>query len=387
MGAFGSGGAAGQERSPIPVSKPGTITQDDVAKLLDEPSPETRAATAEKVGRSFAGEDLGETERALAQDIFRAMVKDAEVRVRRALADTLKASPGLPPDVARTLAGDVHAVALTVIEYSEVLTDADLIEIIRSEDVARQVAVARRRRISPDVADALVDTDNEEVVSTLVGNSGAEIREATYVRMLDRFGEAERVTSGMAARPGLPLTVAERLVALVSDSLRDRLIASYEIAPDTMRDLMSESRERATAGLLSPGMRKPDITELVAQMYEAGRLTPTMIIRALCMGDLVFFETALAKRAKIPAVNAHQLVNHKECKALERLFARAEMPSALLDLARIGIEVARETSKSGGDDRDQFRKVVIERVVTQADDAVDADNLDYLIGKLGKQAA
>lgn len=363
------------------------ITKDDVARLLNEPSPDIRAATAEKVGDYFASEKLGETERELAEDIFRVMVKDAEIRVRRALAETLKSSPDLPADVARALAADMHAVALPVIEFSEVLTDNDLIDIIRSKDVARQLAVARRRRISQDVADALVDTDNEEVVTTLVDNEGADIREATYGRLLDRFGDRAKITDAIAGRPGLPITVAERLVALVSDSLRERLMAEHDLSADLLGDLLIESRERATVGLLSRNIRKPDLAELIEQMHGAGRLTPTLIIRALCMGDLSFFETALAKRSGIPAVNAHQLVHHSDSKALERLFSRAEMPESLLDLARIGIEIARESGATSGDDREQFRKVVIERVITSAGNTVDSDDLDYLIGKLGKKAA
>jgi len=363
------------------------INKDDVSRLLSEPSPDIRAATAEKVGGYFTAEKLGATERELAEDIFRVMVKDAEVRVRRALAETLKTSPDLPADVARALAADVHAVALPVIEFSEVLGDNDLIEIIHSKDVARQLAVARRRKISQDVADALVDTNNEEVVSTLVDNEGADIREATYSRLLDRFGDKSQIADAIAGRPGLPITVAERLVAMVSDSLRERLIAQHDLSADLLGDLLIESRERATVGLLSRNIRKPDLAELIEQMHKAGRLTPTLIIRALCMGDLSFFETALAKRARIPAVNAHQLVHHSDSKALERLFARAEMPESLLQLARIGIEIARESGATGGDDREQFRKVVIERVITRAENTVDSDDLDYLIGKLGKKAA
>jgi len=232
-----------------------------------------------------------------------------------------------------------------------------------------------------------VETDNEDVVTTLVGNSGAVIRETTYDRLIERFGDRPQITDAMAGRPGLPITVAERLVALVSDALRERLMAQHGFNADLLGDLLVESRERATVGLLSRNVRKPDIAELVEQMHKAGRLSPTLIIRALCMGDLSFFETALAKRANIPAVNAHHLVHHSDEKALDRLFTRAEMPASLLDLARIGIEVARESGATGGDDREQFRKVVIERVVTRAENAVGSDDLDYLIGKLGKKAA
>lgn len=362
-----------------------SLSHDDVAKLLSEPSPENRAATAEKVGEFYADGEPSEAEKAIAQDIFRAMVRDAEVRVREALAQTLKESPDLPSDVARTLAADVDSVALPVIEYSQVLTDEDLIEIAASQKPERQMAVARRNRVSADVADVLAESDNEQVVSTLVANDGAEIREPTYDRLLDKFADSDVVKEPMVKRSHLPLSVAERLVNLVSDNLREHLVAHHDLSSAVASDLLLESRERATVTLLTPGAQAPDVLKLVEQLHAGGRLTPTLIIRALCMGDLIFFEAALAKRAGIPAANAYTLVHDRGEMGLARLFEKADMPSALLKIARIGVTTAEELRLTSGDDRETFRKVMIERVLTQVDEEIDADNLDYLVGKLGKK--
>ncbi len=54
----------------------------------------------------------------MAEQIFRIMVKDAEVRVREALAINLKENPNVPHDVAVTLAKDVDQVALPVLRFS-----------------------------------------------------------------------------------------------------------------------------------------------------------------------------------------------------------------------------------------------------------------------------
>ena len=62
------------------------LSQQDVTRLLGHPSGKTRAATAAKIARDFSSERLGPLERQLALEIFRIMVKDAEVRVREALA-------------------------------------------------------------------------------------------------------------------------------------------------------------------------------------------------------------------------------------------------------------------------------------------------------------
>ena len=89
------------------------LTARDVERLLADPSPGSRAEAAVKIGASF-GPALGEAERGIAEEIFRIMIKDAEVRVREALADTLKENPAIPHDVAMALASDVDEVALPV---------------------------------------------------------------------------------------------------------------------------------------------------------------------------------------------------------------------------------------------------------------------------------
>ena len=86
------------------------LTSADVARLLQDPNEENRADAAVKVADTFASADLSDTERAIAKDIFRAMVRDAAVRVRQALSESLKENPDVPHDVARSLAKDVEDV-------------------------------------------------------------------------------------------------------------------------------------------------------------------------------------------------------------------------------------------------------------------------------------
>ncbi|WP_281300850.1 MULTISPECIES: DUF2336 domain-containing protein [unclassified Iodidimonas] len=368
------------------MSTPPSLSRSDVAKLLAEPSAENRAEAARKVGAYFSSDSLKGPERELAEDIFRAFVLDAEVRVRKALAETLKDNPDLPADVARSLASDVKEVALPIIEYSAVLKDEDLLKIIGTADSERQIAVAKRAEVSPDIADALADSGHEDVVSTLVGNEGAQIKDTTFERVLKTYAGSDAVKTPLAHRQKLPLAVAERLVSLVTENLRDHLVTHHELSPSVATDLLLESRERATVSLLSPGKAALDVLVLVDQLYEHGRLTPTLIIRALCMGDTTFFEAALAKRAGISAANAWKLVHDKGDLGLPRLFEKAGMPKALQHVGRIGVSIADEMSLTSGDDRNLFRKIMIERVLTQIDQDLDTENLDYLIGKLGRKS-
>ncbi|NVJ97593.1 MAG: DUF2336 domain-containing protein [Alphaproteobacteria bacterium] len=366
------------------MSDSSKLSSADVAKLLQDPNADNRAAAASKVASTFGDAKLTEGERQIAEDIFRVMLKDASVRVRHALSESLKDNPDVPHDVATTLAKDVDEVAMPVVEFSKVLTDQDLIEIVRTRGSDMQKVVAGREGVSEGVADALADTGDEEVVATLVSNKSAKIGEGTYSKVLDKFADSDMVKNPMAERGELPIAVAERLVTLVSEQIRDHIMTHHEVSPAMAADLLLESREKATVSLLEGGQKSATVQELVDQLYDNDRLTPTLMLRALCMGDTTFFEVALAKKVGIPVVNAYKLVHDKGDLGLRRLFEVSKMPPQSLPMARAALEVADEMLETGGggDDREMFKQLMIERVLTAVENDVDTENLDYLIGKL-----
>ena len=174
------------------------LTPADVQRLLNDPSSTTRADTAAKVAREFS-HPLSDAERKLAEDIIRAMMRDVEVKVRQMLAENLKDNPAVPRDVAKAMAKDVESVALPILTYSSVLSEDDLLEVVRTNDTAKQLAVARRPMVSEKVSDALADTGKTEVVATLMANDGAQISEKTFVKVIERLSVA--TLEGIASIP------------------------------------------------------------------------------------------------------------------------------------------------------------------------------------------
>lgn len=358
------------------------LSKRDVDRLLADPSPVTRAELAVKVAAGLNQPRLSETERQLAESIVRMMARDAAMRVRQALAENLKSAPNLPQDVALMLARDVEAVALPVLEASLVLTDGDLIELVRSGTPAKQTAIARRSEVPGAVADALADHGSEGAVAALVANRGAVLGDRALSKVVDRFGASPAVQEPLLSRPHLPVTVSERLVALVSDKLRDHLVAHHELPPALISDLVLQSRERATATLFAHDGDEADIERLVGQLHANGRLTPALLLRALCMGDIVFFEASLALLAKVPLTNARLLIHDAGRLGLKSIYDRTGLPPGLLPAVRIALDVACETGFDGGPgDRERHRRRMIERILTQYED-IGSEDLDYLLAKL-----
>lgn len=354
----------------------------DVERLLADPSAAVRADTAVKVAEEFAKGSLNERERVVAEDVFRLFVRDVEVKVRESLANAVKECAQLPNDIAVALAKDVDQVALPMLSSSSVLSDDDLIEIIKEASGQKQQAIAARPSVSASVSDALIEKGDEEVVRTLVSNHGAEIAEDSLNRIIDEFGDREAMQQPLAERPALPIGIAERLVHMVSEKLQDHIMRNHPLRPALVTDLVIASRERTTVGLLDQDTGEEDVMDLVRQLYQNGRLTSSIILRAICMGDMRFGEAAMATMANVPLVNAQMLIHDSGQLGLKAIYDKAGLPTQLYAAFRVAIDVVREMEYDGREnDRERFRQRAIERILTRYED-VDQEDLDYLLNKL-----
>lgn len=363
------------------------LTKSDIHELLENPNDDIRAEVAGKVAKEIGTEGLDDSERRIANDILRMMVCDAAVRVRVALVESLRYTNQVPHDIAMELARDVELVAVPMLESSPIFTDADLIELVKNGTGPKHLAIASRGSVSEDLSQALVEAGSNVVVSKLVSNPDAEISEATLNLVVDRFGEDETVNGPLAERTDLPITIAERLVALVSNEIRNRLVKSGKVAASAVEDLMGETRERATVKLAGDWNRDEEIEKLVAQLSKSGRLTPTIILRAICSGEMRFFEEAMANRAGIEHTKAWLLIHDRGQLGLRALYKEAEMPMELYKPIRIAIDVYKSLMEDGdGDGRAVFKKKMVERILSQYQDMEDAD-IEYFLKRLALQAA
>ena len=367
------------------------LTQDDVDRLMADRSPHTRAATSAKIAAQFDAHELSPAEREIAQDIFRVLAKDTEVLVRESLSAHLKATPDLPHDVALALAQDVDSVALPMLKFSEVLTDRDLIEIVNRHNPNKQVAIAQRPKVSHKVSDALVDTGNEKAVAHLVDNEGAMITEDSLNRVMVEYAGSTSVADSLSRRANLPPAVSERLVAAIFESLHSYLASRHDLPSDVVSNLALQARERATVTLLDYGSSDAQLSHLIEQLYRNERLTPSLMLRALCVGDLDFFERSMARITDLPLNNVRVLIHDKGMLGLEPLYLRAGLPKGLYPAFRAAIQMVVETDYDGGlNDRRRYVERIMQRMLTQFEDPtrkIAKDDIEFLMAKLSQFAA
>lgn len=358
------------------------LTQSELQDLLEDPKDDNRAKLASQIAGHIDASDLSDKERLIAQEILRVMAKDAAVMVREALAESLKHSEELPHDVALELARDVESVALPLLTDSKVFTENDLLELVRGGSGDKQIAIAGRDGVPELVSEALVDTGNTVAVSELVKNQSATIPEVLMHRVVDEFGEDETINGPLALRGDVSATISERLVVLVSDEIRTRMVEGGKIDKKVADHLVQESRERATVDLAHRLNQGQEIGKLVRQLKDNGRLTASVILRAACSGEMRFFEESFAALVGIEFEKAWVLAHDKGELGFRALFDRSELPGEIYRPCRIALDVYHQLEPEyDGDNDEEFARKMMQMVLTQYED-MEGEDLEYLLGRL-----
>ena len=364
------------------VTMRATLTESDIRTLIKGPSIEERAHAAHKICRCIDEVELSPEERAHAEGIVAIMAQDAAVLVRRALAVALKNSPKLPREIATRLARDVETISLPVILNSPVLTDNDLIEIVRTCPPSKQVAVASRETLSVKVTGAIAEFGVTEAVERALANDNAMFDEEGLENAIYRFAGVSNVMQAMVHRNALPVSVTEKLVTLVTGELFDHLVNNHELPPQIAIDLAMASRERATIDIVEQAARQSDLPRFVQQLNLNGRLTPSILMRGLCLGHLDFVEHAMAELAGMSHQRMWLMIHDSGPLGLRTACERAGLPPRLASSIRAAIDVYHSIEREGGvRDRITFRKRMLERTLTLFQ-SVPKDDLDYLLEKL-----
>ena len=328
--------------------QPPVLSQAHVDRLLKDRSPTARAETAASVASAFADGDLAPRERRMAESILGLLAADVAEEVRESLAEHIKHSPLLPRGLAVSLAHDIESVALPILRASEVLTDTDLIGIVQAGNEAKQFAVAERRTISEAVSHALVETGSRGVICVLLANDGAQIGAHSLQAALDLHPDDDNVTALMVDRRELPVAITERLVTTLSETLRERLIQRHNLPEPLVADLTLHGRERALSRLVTDESRVVEIEALVDRLHTTAKLTPTLLLRAICVGDLHFFEAGMARMADVPIDNARILLYDRGPLGYRGLYSKTGLPSELFRAFRVAIDVVREVRNEQG---------------------------------------
>ncbi len=293
--------------------------------LADDEEDDVRVELARKIGRIFPGLLLVEKEylRDLTIETLEQLARDEEPRVRAVLADEIKHLDGVPKDVVMRLAHDAEVLVCTpIIEYSPLLSDTDLIEIVAVAHAnAMLAAVARRKGLAGEVCDAVVSTGDTTAITALLANVDARLRMKTLDTIVSRAAEVAEWHGPLVLRAELSPRAIRRVASFVAGALIDLLARRQDLDDATRTHLARKlhSRRKKEAKLAAPANAAAEVEEA----RRAGKLDDGFVAAAAeaCQKETV--ARALSVLAKADESLVRHILESGSAKAATALCWRA----------------------------------------------------------------
>ena len=266
----------------------------NLLEMARDRSSASRARIMETIGEFVVdgGPAPSERELELATDILRQLLREAEMSVRRKLAERLATEPAAPAALLVQLANDAAEVARPVLLESFVLRDADLLEIIEHQTLQHRLAISMRRQVSEEVTASLVEAGETEVARALLDNPGARFSHASFEKLVEKSRQERQLQEPLIHRVDLDPALATRMYAWVSEALRRYIVRHFDVDPELLDAAVRDSLESAAAEQRREQSAPSSLTPALDEAYAED---PGVLINLLRAGEVGLFEAMFAR--------------------------------------------------------------------------------------------
>jgi len=297
-------------------------------RLVDDPVADVRAELARRIGKLIPGANEG-MQADLRDRVIVLMEKlaaDKLPRVRAIIAEEIKESPNVPRHIVKALARDAEIlVSGPVLEYSPLLSDADLVELVAgSAVVGAAVAIAKRSHVSKDLAAAIVNSMDIPAVTALLTNPTAEIREDTLDLIITEAAELQVLHEPLVKRPNLSMRAIRHIASFVARSLLEDLAARNNLDEKTQSELRARVLERVEEES-ADAERADQALANVQKLFTKGKLDDKSVARMADLNERESITLALSLMISQPEKKIRDILESKSPEAVTALCWRADL--------------------------------------------------------------
>ena len=319
-----------------------SLSQEDIKNLINSPTDKKMGVTRQ-IAEYYSTGLLEPEQMAIAEKIFRALLKDTEKQVRQTLSHAIKHSNNVPKDIIIDLAKDIEEVSLPVLEFSEVLSDQDLIEIIHNTtNIAKQEAITKRKEVSKKVSEALIDTGNEIITVKLLTNKNASVSEKDYSKIATNFTTSDEVIEHLIKRENLPTNIIESLAQKVSDAMYLKLTQIHHERLKGLDNEIIQTKNITAMKLMGMTYSEQEYSKFIENAKKMQISENAIPISALCTGNINLFEISMARKTKLTVMNVRTLLNDKSKKGFKAIYEKANLPNNLYEATSCLVSIIKD---------------------------------------------
>lgn len=295
-------------------------------KLVDDKDDEVRKELAVKIARLMP--DLAENEHNTLRDntikLLERLANDQLPKVRALISEELKLSTKVPKHIITKLAMDMEAiVSAPILEYSPLLNDIDLKEIIAAgASEAALVAIANRSFLSEDVSDEIAISLEIPAVAALLTNRDAQIREDTLDKIIDQAQTVEELHKSLCMRPHLSVRAMKRITGFVASALVHLLMENNDVDESVTDELLDNVRQRIASERI--GQKEEDILISQARDFMSrGMLDDNFVVKQIESNRRDLLIACLSLMADMQVETIRKIIFSKSGRAVTALAWKA----------------------------------------------------------------
>jgi uncharacterized protein (DUF2336 family) len=310
--------------------------------LAKDVDPKVREELAYKIGLLIPRLTEEESER-LAEmtfDVLEILAKDQLPNIRTIIADEIKHLDNIPKRIIKRLAKDAEvAVAGPILEYSPMLNDEQLLQIVTSGLRGGALeAVAKRHKLAAQIAEAVVAQDEDGSIAALLNNKTANITEKLMEEIAIKAEDRPSLHLPLVDRGSLSQMTLRRVATFVSNALVERLISINALDRKLAKEIRLNVRERIEAGEATPAP-EPDGADHAEALHKNGSLDGFAILDAIDDDDVVFLQRAFTILSELPEKQVKKMLESESAKGICALVWKSGLD------ADIAVSVQRRIGK------------------------------------------
>jgi len=294
---------------------------------------DVRSELARKICRllpSLSGDEAAQI-REQTIEVLEVLAEDQLPSIRAILSESLKDSLVAPKHVILALAKDAEEiVASPVLEYSPLLSETDLLEIIASGVASGSLpAVARRDNLGEDISEAVAATLDIPAVAALLANKSARVREETLDQIISQAEGIETLHEPLVMRVDLSLRAMKRIAGFVAMSLVEKLVKKNGLSSEIESELKKQVRNRIEESSSLTEEDESKSEKRAQKLWSAGRLNEETMMEAVNSREISFVQMGLGLMTGMKIGTVRSILNSRNGKVVTALCWKAELSMRL----------------------------------------------------------
>ncbi|WP_417693253.1 DUF2336 domain-containing protein [Roseibium sp.] len=189
-------------------------------------------------------------EKTLFNGVMRRLAELVEVGDRQALAEDLSKVDQTPHDLVMQLANDNIVIARYMLQYSDVLTQADLMHLAKTKSQGHLLAISKRDHLEARLTDVLLERGEQPVHHSVAENPGAELSNWGARFLIKLADKDETLRDNLLSRQDLTKNHFDKLIDQLPEDEGKKLRHLYASNEKLVEDLFHEASKVVAASTL-----------------------------------------------------------------------------------------------------------------------------------------